>query len=223
VAQAAIAHAQFETIHPFADGNGRTGRALIYLILRRRGLAIRVLPPVSLVLATRSREYIGGLEAFRYVGDSSSAEAHAGLNRWVATFAAACVRAVEDAAAFEERCAQIEAAWRERLGRVRAESSADLLVRLLLGRPIVSVKSATEVLGRSKPQVNAAVSRLVEAGILTQVTVGRRNRAFEARGVIDAFADLERQLASPSGDTLAAAPVRPVPVRRKGEVTPAGP
>jgi len=52
VAQAAIAHAQFDTIHPFVDGNGRTGRALIHLVLRRRGLATRVLPPVSLVLAT---------------------------------------------------------------------------------------------------------------------------------------------------------------------------
>src|SRR5665648_229225 len=51
VVQAALAHAQFETIHPFIDGNGRTGRALIHLTLRRRGLAPRVLPPVSLVLA----------------------------------------------------------------------------------------------------------------------------------------------------------------------------
>lgn len=213
VAQAAIAHAQFETIHPFADGNGRTGRALIYLILRRRGLARQVLPPVSLVLATRTRDYIGGLEGFRYAGDSTCREAHEGLNRWVATFAAACVRAVDAASAFERRCKEIEEDWRRRLGRVRADSSADLLVRLLPGRPIVSVKSAMAAIGRSKPQVNAAVSRFVEAGILAQVTVGRRNRTFEAREVIDAFTDLERQLASPAGDTLVAPPARPVPAR----------
>ena len=219
VAQAAIAHAQFETIHPFVDGNGRTGRALIYLILRRRGLATHVLPPVSLVLATRARDYIGGLEGYRYAGDSVSPEAHEGVNRWVATFAAACVRAVDQAVAFEQRCAELEAGWRERLGSVRAGSSVDLLVRMLPGTPIVSAKSAMTAIGRSKPQVNNAVARLTEAGILTQVTVGRRNRAFEAREVIDAFADLERQLASPAGDTLAAPPARPVPARRQGDGT----
>lgn len=58
VAQAAIAHAQFGTIHPFVDGNGRTGRALIHLILRRRGVADRVLPPVSLILATWAKDYV---------------------------------------------------------------------------------------------------------------------------------------------------------------------
>jgi Fic family protein len=68
VAQAAIAHAQFETIHPFVDGNGRTGRALIHLLLRRRGLVARVLPPVSLILATWAKTYINGLTGFRYLG-----------------------------------------------------------------------------------------------------------------------------------------------------------
>jgi Fic family protein len=68
VAQAAIAHAQFETIHPFVDGNGRTGRALIYMVLRRRDLAKRTTPPVSLALATRAKDYVAGLAATRYVG-----------------------------------------------------------------------------------------------------------------------------------------------------------
>jgi Fic family protein len=66
VAQAAIAHAQFETIHPFIDGNGRTGRALIQIVLKRRGLVTSALPPVSLVLATRSDDYVEGLTATRY-------------------------------------------------------------------------------------------------------------------------------------------------------------
>jgi Fic family protein len=87
VAQAAIAHAQFETVHPFIDGNGRAGRAIIQLVLRRRGLALRVLPPVSLVLATLAKDYVAGLAASRYVGSPSSSEASAGVNAWVATFA----------------------------------------------------------------------------------------------------------------------------------------
>ena len=65
VLQAAVAHAQFETIHPFADGNGRVGRALIHVVLRRRQLAQRYVPPVSLVLAADSKRYIEGLTAFR--------------------------------------------------------------------------------------------------------------------------------------------------------------
>ena len=214
VVQAAIVHAQFETIHPFADGNGRTGRALIHLILRRRGLSERVQPPISLILATRAAAYIDGLAGFRYDGPPDSREAHVGLNAWVGFFAAACVRAVDDAMAFEQRCQELENEWRERIGRVRSGSSVDRLLRLLPGTPVLSVNSAMALLGRSKPQVNQAIARLVDAGILVQVNVGRRNRAFEACGVIDAFADLERRLASPIGDTNIAPPVRPVPARR---------
>ncbi|MDA8355771.1 MAG: Fic family protein, partial [Actinomycetota bacterium] len=68
-------------------------------------------------------------------------------------------------------------------------------------------------ISRSFIQTNEAISRLVEAGILKQVTVGRRNRAFEAPDIIAAFTDLERQLASPEGDTLTSEPVRRVPRR----------
>ena len=124
---AAIAHAQFATIHAFIDGNGRTGRALIHLILRRRGLAARVLPPVSLVLATWAADYVAALEGTRYRGRPASAAAHEGLNRWVGLFATACRRAVDDASAFDERVRGLEATWRERLGAVRADSATDLL------------------------------------------------------------------------------------------------
>ena len=213
VAQAAIAHAQFETIHPFVDGNGRVGRALIHLVLRRRGVVSRALPPVSLILATWAQEYVEALTATRYVGPAASAAAREGLNRWVGLFAAAAKRAVADADAFEDRIQLLERTWRERLGRVRANSAADLLLRKLPGAPILTVQRAAETIGRSTQATNEAITRLTEAKVLSQTTVGRRNRAFEAPEVIRAFTDLERRLASPSGDTRTAPPARRVPRR----------
>jgi Fic family protein len=199
VAQAAIAHAQFETIHPFVDGNGRTGRAIIHLVLRRRGLALRVLPPVSLVLATMARDYVGGLTASRYVGSPGSSEANTGMNTWVATFAGACFRSVADARAFESRAATLEEQWRERVGRVRANSATDLLLQRLPGIPVLTAESAAMLLGRTFKPANDAIQRLVQAGILRQITIGRRSRAYEAPEIIEAFADLERQLCEPGG------------------------
>ena len=117
--QAAITHAQFETIHPFVDGNGRVGRALIHLVLRRRGLGFRVQPPISLVLATWSSAYVAGLTATRYVGPPDSAEALDAVARWVELAAAACLRAAGDAARFEERVQALQAEWLERAGATR--------------------------------------------------------------------------------------------------------
>jgi len=199
VAQAAIAHAQFETIHPFEDGNGRTGRALIHVILRRRGLTPRVLTPVSLVLATWARDYVDALTGTRNLGEPDSQPALAGLNRWVGLFAAAAGRAVEDGLRFEGSIREIQDGWADALGKVRRGSAAQLLISALPGAPIVTVKTAAELIGRSYERTNEAIARLQGAGVLHPVTVGRRNRAFEARDVIDAFADLERQLASPAG------------------------
>ncbi|MGQ0433141.1 MAG: Fic family protein, partial [Microthrixaceae bacterium] len=140
--QAAIEHAQFETIHPFADGNGRVGRALIHVVLRRRGLASRVVPPISLVLATRSKDYIQGLTNTRYRGAATSKAAHQGLNEWLATFAGACKRAVDDVTVFEDRVQALAKAWQERLGRVRANSAAQRLLTVLPGAPILTVSTA---------------------------------------------------------------------------------
>ncbi|WP_280307532.1 Fic family protein [Nocardia neocaledoniensis] len=211
VAQAAIAHAQFETIHPFVDGNGRTGRVLIHLVLRRRGLSERVIAPVSLVLATETRSYIDGLTGFRHLGSADSAAAVDGVNTWIGRFAAACTRAVSDAMIFEARTAELVSRWRARLAPVRADSAAALLLPQLVGAPIVTAATAAALLDRSFPTANTAIDRLVRAGILRQVTVGRRNRAFEAPEVFEAFSALERCLASPTGETHAVQ--RPVPRR----------
>ena len=213
VAQAAIAHAQFETIHPFIDGNGRTGRALIHLILRRRGLATRVLVPVSLVLATWAQDYVAGLTGTRYRGPVTSRAAHEGINAWVGRFAAACSRAVADAGEFEERIEQIEGDWRKRLGSVRKGSAVELLLRAMPGAPLFTAGGAATLIGRSYIAANEAIARLLDAGVIRQVNMGRRNRAFEARDIVPAFTELERRLGSPAGNTAVAPPPRKVPAR----------
>jgi len=215
VAQAAIAHAQFETIHPFIDGNGRTGRILIQLILRRRGLATRVSPPISLILATWARDYVSGLTATRYIGDHLSVEAQKGINTWVGRFAAACSRSVIDAMEFEARAQKIENEWRSRLKNVRKGSSTDLLLQKLVGAPVLTVKSASMLTRKTLVATNNAINQLVEAGILHQVGIGRRNRVYEVPEIIEAFSDLERQLASPEGNTHKSKPTRHVPARIK--------
>jgi Fic family protein len=209
VAQAAIAHAQFETIHPFADGNGRTGRALIHVILRLRGLASRVLPPISLVLSTWSDDYVHGLTRTRYVGSPDERSAYDGLNDWVALFAAATRRAVDDARLYEDRVAELQTRWRAQLAHVRRGSALDLMLGVLPGIPVVTVGTAADAIRRSFQATNTAVAKLAGVGILRPVHVGRRNRAFEAPELIDAFNDLERRLASPQGETNVAPPLAP--------------
>ncbi len=213
LAQAAVAHAQFETVHPFVDGNGRTGRVLIHLVLRRRGIAHRVLPPVSLVLATWARDYVGGLTETRYAGAPDSPQAHEGINRWVSFFASASLRAVQDTGRFEEHVRALQTSWRERAGKPRRDSATCQLIGALPAAPVLTATTAAGLMGRSFQTASQAVERLVDAGVLRQVNVGRRNRAFEAPELIDAFTALERQLASPGGDTRVSRPVRRVPRR----------
>jgi Fic family protein len=211
VAQAAIAHAQFETIHPFVDGNGRTGRALIHMILRRRGLVTRTLVPVSLILATHAQDYVTALQSTRYEGPPDSPQARKSTNEWVGLFAGACSRAVADAESFERRVEAIRTDWRARLGSMRADASAVVLLDRLPATPIVTVRSVEKALGVSYNAANSAITALESAGILTKTRAGRRNRAFEASELVDAFTDLERQMASPDSDTRISEPVREVP------------
>ncbi len=214
LAQAAIAHAQFETIHPFADGNGRAGRSLIHLVLRRRGMSPHFLAPVSLVLATWVNDYVDGLTATRYLGPPDSDIAKEGINRWMMLFAGATRRAVQDARRFEQQVRELQASWTERVGNPRRDSTVRLVIGALPAAPVLTTGTASELTGRTFQAANLAISRLVDAGVLVQVNVGRRNRAFEAPELIDAFTSLERELASPGGDTRVSGPARQVPERR---------
>jgi Fic family protein len=212
--QAALAHAQFETIHPFADGNGRTGRALIHVVLCRRGLAPAFVPPISLVLAAWSDTYVAGLTGFRHLAGADGPERSAAAAEWLRVFATAAHRSCIDAEHYAEQIDAMTAAWRKGLGRVRTNSSTDLLLQVLPGAPIVSVESASALIGRSKARTTDAVNALAGAGILRQRNVGKqRYRVFEAADVLDLFTGLERALASPTGDSASAAPSRAVPTR----------
>ena len=123
--QAALVHAQFETIHPFVDGNGRTGRALIHLLLRRRGLAPRVVPPISLILATWSKDYVGGLTATRYRGTASSQAAHDGLNQWVGLVAAASRRSLRRHSAERAGSCAPPSPWKLPARQVKSSNATD--------------------------------------------------------------------------------------------------
>jgi Fic family protein len=149
-----------------------------------------VVPPVSLVLAAGSKEYVNGLAATRYGSDASSQEALNGLDHWVALFAAAMTRAVADAETYEQRVREVQAAWGEALGRVPADSTLDILIRALPGAPLITVQSAAVLIGHSEQAVNETIPRLLEAGVLTQTTIGRRNHAFEALDLNNAFRSL---------------------------------
>ncbi len=206
--QAALAHSHFETIHPFADGNGRAGRALIQLVLRRRGVATRVVPPVSQVLATQADSYVQALDGTRSQGSTL-----AGQLAWTELFLSATGRACRDASTFADDLITLQAQGKERLGRVRANSTAELLLAALPSLPVFTVTTAAAHLGRTFQATSDAVGRLRAADVIRQVTLGRRNRAFEAVGLFEAFTGFERSLASPDADTRISPPERPVPRR----------
>ena len=142
---------------------------------------------------------------------SSSAEAHAGLNSWIALFASACNRSVEDAGHFEERVRELQSGWRDRVGRTRRDSAVSLLIDARPAAPVLTISTAAELAGRSFQATSLAMDRLVESGMLVKISIGRRNRAFEAHELVDAFTVLERRFGSPEGDTRISTPVGRVP------------
>ncbi len=186
VLQAAIAHAQFETIHPFHDGNGRVGRTLIQIIFRRRGLAPRYLPPVSLALAGEADRYIKGLTSFRN-GDEED---------WYAVFADAVLRAADRAHEFTREVARLQDTWLVAAGNPRGGSGARRLIELLPSQPVIDIGVAAKLLGGSGEQARLAISRLEEAGVLRQIKAQKRNRVWETVGLFDLLDRFDRDLGS---------------------------
>ncbi|MEK6328601.1 MAG: Fic family protein [Actinomycetota bacterium] len=187
VIQAAIGHVQFETIHPFHDGNGRVGRAVILIILRRRGISQRYLPPVSLALAGEADRYIAGLTSWRF-GDEAD---------WYSVFTDAVYRAATGAREFADRVAGLQRRWIEQAGNPRGGSGPLRLIELLPSQSIVDVKTAQKLLGGTNERARQAIIRLERAGVLRQTTLGRRNRAWECVELFDLLDQFERELGPP--------------------------
>jgi len=188
IAQAAIAHAQFETIHPFGDGNGRAGRCLVHVILRRRAVTPRLVPPISVVLATNARRYIAGLTDFR----------EARVDDWIGGFADAVTVAARGTERLRTQINALLDNLIERASSPRADSVARKIVLGLPTRPIASAESAASSYGVTPTAARAALNRLEAAGVLALTRVGRRrDREWISDELFQLLDDFEHTL----GDT----------------------
>jgi Fic family protein len=184
VVQAAVAHAQFETIHPFADGNGRVGRTLIYTILRRRHESPRYIPPISLVLANEPKDYIGGLVDYR----------DGRISDWCTLFAAATRTAAVQAAEFARRIEALQQSWIERLGNPRAGSAVRQLIASLPAQPVIDVPAGERLTGKSHTTVGVALAELEAGGVLRRLNQRKWGRLWECDELLDLVSGFERQL-----------------------------
>lgn len=184
--QAALTHAQFETVHPFPDGNGRVGRCLIHVILRRRGLAQHHVPPISLLMATDVDRYVKALTAYRSENEAE----------WTAYFAQTTTAATRAAVEFGERLTALQTEWLEKAD-VRRGSTAEKIIEALPAQPVLDVKVASNLAGTSEEAARQALNGLVERGVLKQVTKGNWGRVWQARGLWNLLDRFEHYLATP--------------------------
>lgn len=189
VAQAAIAHAQFETIHPFGDGNGRVGRCLIQVIFRRRRLSPRYIPPVSIVLGANKDAYIAGLVGFR----------EGNVDGWVRQFARAVEVAAERAGSFSQAVAALQGDWRERLGRVRGDAAVLPIIAALPKYPVITAAVAETEVDRTRPAVINALAQLEAIGALTRHRNQKKGDSWEAKELFKLLDEFEKAVRQPAG------------------------
>lgn len=189
---AAISHAQFESIHPFHDGNGRVGRCLIHTVLRRAGLTGNVFVPLSVVLARRGREYVDGLNAFR----------RDDLDGWISQFATWTTAAANAAEHFGVAIEQLGLRWNGQLadhraaeGRraVRRDAAVIRLIRELPGMPVLQINDVADRLDITWMAAKLAVDELEHVGVITNVSAGRRNRVYHVPELFSLVARFEER------------------------------
>lgn len=171
VTQMAIAHAQFETIHPFADGNGRVGRLIFPLIMAAEGY-----PPLYLsgYLARYRRTYFDALADVQLKGQ---------WDKWGLLFCEAVIQSAKASIAVATDLNAIHDQWVLALSDLRKNATARRFPQLLLGRPVITVKETMAQLNVSFPTANDAIGLLVERGILAEPK-GKRDRVFHATQIL---------------------------------------
>ena len=176
VLRAALVHAQFETIHPFEDGNGRTGRALIHAVLVSDGLTNGAVP-ISDALSRDRSGYHDALNATRIVCASDDAMARsAAMHDWMRVFSDACGEANRQAASAAKTVESMVARWQS-AARFRSDSAAAKLMDALPSMPVLDARMASRRLGVTERAARAAITSLEAAGIVRR-TGGRRNRRY---------------------------------------------
>ncbi|WIB63758.1 Fic family protein [Curtobacterium sp. MCBD17_040] len=183
VAQAAIVHAQFETIHPFTDGNGRIGRALLGAVLRRRGVARSTVVPVASALSADTEHYFDSLTAYRD-GDADRIVEDIALSTQIAA------RESEHTAALFRT---LPSDWRAAASPRRGSGAEDVIDHLL-ALPVFTVEQMAHETHRDEQTVFRAVARLEDSGVIHEVTDRKRDRVFAARDVLDELDDLDLRI-----------------------------
>jgi hypothetical protein len=157
---------------------------LIHTVLRRRGLAPAYVPPISVVLASQRDRHIAGLTGYR-AGE---------IGPWIEHFAAAAARSARLASAYIEAVNNLMGDWQARLaasGAPRSDAAAWAIINVLPAHPIITAQVAAAATGRAKSAIHQAVGELETAGVLLPISESRRNRAWEATGLLDLFARLD--------------------------------
>jgi Fic family protein len=185
LAQAAVAHAQFESIHPFTDGNGRIGRALINAILRYRHVTRRVVVPLASALVAHRDRYFDLLGAYR----------EGEVRPLIASFAEASRIAATESRTTARRLADIPKEWLDMVGRIRAGSAAAKLIALLPAQPILTAEDACAAVDAPASSVYAAMERLRDAQVLRPLSDRTRNQIWGASLILDELDDLGVRIA----------------------------